>query len=121
QFLALSTSNGVAVPCASDVTSQVSVTSGGYRLNRTTGRFVQVLTLTNESAAIIPGPVSMALNYVSPNAAVFGRDGLTLDCGGPAFPYVDVNLGSSGVWAPGASVSVTLEFEDIIRQSIQYT
>lgn len=114
-----SLNNGVALPCATDVTSQIAVTMGGFRLNPTSGRFVQVVTMKNLTALKI-GQLSLVLDRLSTSATVFNRSGST-SCAAPAGSYVDVYLGPTGTLEPGASTSVIVEFVNPTRQSIQYS
>ena len=115
-----SQSNGVVIPCAKDVSAQVTVAPGGYRLNQTSGRFAQVVTLTNRSNSTIAGTLSLVLDNLTSNASLFNKNGST-SCAAPLGNYVDMNLVPTGRLAPGASTSITLEFLNPTRQSIQYS
>jgi hypothetical protein len=116
--------NGQAIlfsGCASDVTSRLSVTRGGYQLNRTTNRYVQSVTIKNTSANPISGPVSLILQSLSSNATLFNKNGVT-SCSPPSgSPYINVSVGSDGILSPGESASVTLEFTNPSNKSITYT
>ncbi len=92
---------------ATDVSSRVSVTRGGFRLNRATGRFVQTVTLKNTGISAIAGPVSLVLDGLSGNATLFNKTGVTSATSPTGSPYLSV---SAGNMAAGASVTVTLEF-----------
>jgi hypothetical protein len=107
-----------AGPCATDVSSQVQVLRGGFRYNRTTQHFTQLVTLTNTSATAIIGPVSLALDNVPAAATLFGISGTT-QCAAPlASPYLNSPVASL---AAGASTSVTLDFIDTAQTGITYT
>ena len=90
-----------------DVSSQVSVTRSGYRLNRPTGRFTQTVTLKNTGSSAVSGPVSLALDGLSSNAALFNKTGVTSLVTPAGSPYLTI---SAGDMPAGASVTVTLEF-----------
>ena len=102
-----------------DVTGQVRVVRGGYRLNHATGRYVQQVTLTNVGGSVIEGPVSLVLDHLSGGVSLFNASGVTQVLSPLGSPYVDVLTGGSmGV---GSSVSVGLEFGDPANKPISYT
>ena len=111
------TYNLTIVPAITDVTGQITVSRGGYRLNRATGRFVQTVKLTNKGGALT-GPVSLVLDSLSANASLFNKTGVTSVLIPAGSPYLDVILGSM---AAGASISVTLEFNDPTKAAINYS
>jgi hypothetical protein len=99
---------------AANVTGQVSIVLGGVRLNRTTNRYVQAVTLTNNGAALVNA--NLALDSLSPNATLFNPTGAT-GCTSPAGqPYVTL-----GALPPGTPVQVTLEFTNPSNGAIGYT
>ncbi len=104
-------------PPVTDVTAQVSITRGGFRYNRTTGRFVQQVTLKNISSNPIQGPVSLVLDNLSSNAELFNRTGYTRS----GSPYINVNVGSDNVFSPGESAFVILDFKNPSNRGITYT
>lgn len=107
--------------CAANIGEDVAVTRGGFRYNRASQRFVQVLTLINKSNSAFSAPVSLVLDGLSTNASLFGGSGTT-SCALPAgSPYLNVDLGSDNVFSPGESVQVTLEFTNPTRQAINYS
>jgi sugar lactone lactonase YvrE len=103
--------------CALNLDANVKVKRGGLRLNRSTKNYAQQVTIKNEGASDISGPVSLALDNLSTNAALFNRAD---SCGQPALPYINVNLGSDNVLSPGETRSVMLEFTNPTNQSITY-
>jgi hypothetical protein len=93
--------------CGSDVTSSLSVTRGPLHSNQSTGRFVQTLTLTNNSTTVITGPISVVFDNLTTGASVFGIRGATL-CDAPqGSPYVNL---STRTLNPGTPVSYTAQF-----------
>jgi hypothetical protein len=104
-------------PCSQDVSSQVQITRGGFRYNRSTGHFTQTLTVTNTSGSSIAGPISLALDNVPANATLFGITGATL-CNAPqGSPYLNLAAASLD---PGVPVAGTVEFIDTAMTGITY-
>ena len=101
-----------------DVTSQVLVTPGGFRYNRSTGRFVQSVVLENIGTTVIAASVSLVLDSLSASATLFDRTGVTAAEAPLGSPYLNV---SGSDLAPGASVSAILDFADPTKQVITYT
>lgn len=102
---------------AADVTGSCQVTRGGLRKNLRTGRYAQVVTVKNTSAAILPGPVSLVLDQLSANASLFNRTGLTSATSPTGSPYRD----SAASLSPGASVSYTLDYTNPANAPITWT
>ena len=97
----------------------MKVTRGGFRLNRATGRFVQTITLTNTVGTTTVGPVSLVLDGLSSNAALFNPTGTTSATTPAGSPFLNVQAGDLAV---GASVTVTLEFTTSdSKKGITYT
>jgi CSLREA domain-containing protein len=108
----------VTSPCATDISSSISVTRSGDVYNFGTQRFYQTVTLTNNSSSTISGPVSLVLEGLSSNASLFNASGNTT-CAAPlGSPYINVTTGSV---ASGASVSVVLQFKDPTKTTITYS
>ncbi len=105
--------------CATDVSASITVTRGGYVLNPGTGRFVQTVTLTNNSANTITGPISLVLTGLSANAALYNATGSTdSDFPPVGAPYVNSSTTSL---APGQSISISLQFTNPTRAAITYS
>jgi hypothetical protein len=100
-----------------DVTGQIRVRRGGYRFNRGTGHFVQIITMTNTGKALT-GPVSLVLDSLSATASLFHASGVTSQALPAGSPYLDIAAGSM---AAGASIVVRLEFTDPTKAPIHYT
>jgi hypothetical protein len=107
-----------SVSCAVDVSSQITVTAGELRLNRTTGDFVQVMTLTNNSAEAISEPISLVLDDLPNSVSLQDLSGVT-SCATPAAsPFTTT---TSSLAANGGSVSITLKFISPTKKHITYT
>lgn len=94
--------------CAVDVSSSVAPAKGkGSKSTGTTHN----LTLTNVSDSPIAGPISVALDALSPaGTTLVNATGVT-SCSAPAgSPYVNVDVGADLVWSPGERVTAVLEF-----------
>ena len=85
----------------------LSVERGGFALNRRARVFVQNVTITNTGEEEVFGPVLLALDDLSSNTTLANADGTTLESAPIDSPYITV---TDGVIAPGASVSVVLQF-----------
>jgi hypothetical protein len=103
------------VDTATDVTAQINITRGGFRLNQATGRYVQEVTLTNTSGAAIAGPVSLVLDGLGAGVTLFGQSGVTTALAPLGSPYINVNTLN-----PGAPVNLVLEFTNPGNAAIQY-
>ena len=110
-----------ASSCAVNLNAQVSVAQSGMRYDRTSGQFVQSVTLTNTGAAPVAGPLSLVLNNLSANAQLANPAGFT-SCGmqTPA-PFTDAGICTGGSMAPGASVTMTLRYNNPSMQAISYS
>ena len=111
--------NGVPTrgPCANDATSLVAAKRGGYIYSMGTGRFTEMVTLTNTSAGTVTGPIALALDYLPTGVSLWNAAGET-DCTEPVgSPYAT----AAGNLAPGQSVTLNLQFTDPAMSAISYT
>ncbi|MFO1433782.1 MAG: choice-of-anchor I family protein [Candidatus Competibacteraceae bacterium] len=108
--------------CAPEVTSsQVSITRGGFRYNRATKRFVQVVTLKNTGSNSVQGPLWLVLYNLSQNATLANTTQFKTECIGPlGSPYIKPDIGTDNMLAPGESATVVLEFDNPGKQGITY-
>jgi parallel beta-helix repeat protein len=108
-------------PCASDVTSQLSIVRGGLTQNLITKRFRQTVTIKNNSGVAITGPIAFVVDALSSNATMFGPNGTT-SCATPLnSPFANVNVGNDNILSNGETVTVVLEFTNSTpQQSITY-
>jgi hypothetical protein len=107
-------------PTVTDVSSRVAVTRSGFTFNRATGTFFQTLTIRNTSSTAITGPISLVLEGLPAGVRLVNASGTTQNVGQPGSPYVDL-LGPDGVLAPGATLTVVLEFDNPRKVGITYT
>ena len=93
--------------CATNVTSSIGVTYSGVTINPMTRRYVQTVTLKNNSTSSIAGPISLVLDQLTPNVSLYNATGTTtalLPLGSPYVNVTTVNL------AAGQSISIQLQF-----------
>jgi hypothetical protein len=104
--------------CAMDQTSNVLAQRGGFRYNRATNTFVQVVNLVNLNSSSIAGPLTLILDSLSGSATLSNRSGLT-SCRAPlGSSYVNIAVDSL---RPGQGASVTLQFTDPSFAGITYS
>lgn len=111
------TANFTHCACATDVSGSVTITPAGFVLNPVTKRYAQNVTVTNVSAVAIPAPISLVLDSLSGNAALFNATGITdalVPPAGSPFLNADITL------APGQSTTFALQFTDPTNAAITY-
>ncbi len=110
------TANFATCACATDVSSSIGITPGGFVVNPITKRWVQTVTLKNNSAATLTGPISLVLDNLSSNAALFNATGSTALMLPAGSPYIDANINL----AAGQSTPVSLQFTNPSNTAITY-
>jgi hypothetical protein len=98
---------------AVDVSSHVKVTQSGFLMNRQTGIWTTTLTVTNTTGSSITGPIQVAVTNLSSNAGVVKPAGSM-----NGSPYVLLSVTDL---APGASVSVQVQFTNSTNGFITYS
>ena len=106
-----------ACSCAADVTSVVGVALGGVTLNPITKRYVQTVTLTNNSAATLSGPISLVLNALTAGVTLWNASGTTnlMLPAGSSYINAATNL------APGQSIALQLQFTNSGNVAFSYS
>lgn len=113
------TANFSPCACAGDVSASVTVARGPMVFNLATSHFYQIVTLTNSSANIITGPISLVVDSLSADAGLLNATSTTDSLEPPVgSPYINV---STGNLAPGKTASIQLQFTDPTRTAISYT
>lgn len=103
--------------CNCEVGGDFGVVRSGYVYNFGTGRYSQTITLQNNSPLAITGPISLILDHLSSNSALFNATGYTDSLLPPAgSPYVNTSV----TLAPVQSVSLTLVFTNPTKKPITY-
>ena len=95
--------------CAPNITKNFNFAFSGFRLNSTTLRYQQIITLTNNTANLVPGPFTLVLGNLSTNAFLLNADGAT-SCNAPLGAQF-MRINTSGIPA-GGSMSIGLEFDN---------
>lgn len=108
----------VSAPVPDNITSSVTWTQGGFRLNRATGRYVQSVTLHNPQATRT-GPVSFVLDGLPAGVTLVTRSGTTGQTSPVGSPYLDLALGDN-VLDHLETVAFNLEFANPTNQPIAY-
>jgi hypothetical protein len=104
--------------CAADVSSQVTVTRGGWHYNRAGNNYSETLTLTNTGSTPV-GPVSVVLDSLSSFAGLSSATGTTT-CGAlTGSPYQNASLANNSLSA-GQSVSVNIVATSSAPQTIGF-
>jgi hypothetical protein len=98
---------------AANVSAQVTVTQTGFARNRATGYWSATMTVTNTSATAISSPVQVVLTNLTAGVTMVNGSGTS-----NGSPYITV---STVPLAPGAAVSVTIQFLNPSNGSITYT
>ncbi len=114
------TSSNLTLGVTANVTSLVSVSLGGLRLNRTTKQVAETVTITNTSSSAIAGAISLVLDGLPAGVTLVGATGVTQQVGTPGSSYIDV-LAAGSELGVGQSVTFTLVFNDPSLISFSYT
>ncbi len=109
-----------AIDAVAAVPTNVTVTRGGFVLDRRTGTFTQQLTLTNTGTTTVSGTVAIALDSLSTNATLATSAGVTAATAPTGSPLAVVNVGSDSVLTPGETATVVLQFSNPTRAAITY-
>jgi hypothetical protein len=95
-----------------DVTASVKMTRGLLALNRTTGKFVGTVTITNTTGAALAGPLNYRLDGLTAGVTLDNASGTVNGA-----PYITLPNGL----AAGASVTVTTTFTNPAKVTIGYS
>lgn len=107
-------------PVPVDVTAQLQITRGGFRVNRAIGAYAQTVTLTNISAQPIAAPLSLVVDALSANVALLGAAGVTAVVAPLGSRYVTVDVGADAVLSPGETTTVVVNFSNPINRPVNY-
>ena len=101
--------------CATDVSSQLTISRGGFRFDHATNSFVQILTITNNGATL--SATALVLDGLHSGTRLSNSDGSTECASIIGSPWI----GIPGTLSTGQSVSVNLIFSDPTKTSISYS
>jgi hypothetical protein len=99
-------------------TNNVAVTRGGIVRDRSTGKFVQKVTITNNNPGALAGPFYLAVDGLSANATLFNATGTTATYPPLGSSYITI---PGGTLAAGSSASVNLQFTNSNNGAITFT
>lgn len=105
--------------CAASFDAVLQVVRSGFRFSMANQRYVQTVTAKNVGDAIIPGPLTLVLDSLSPGVGLFAGNGTTACAPPRGSPYMTLMPASTGL-SPGASISSVLEFVNPQNQGIAY-
>jgi amidase len=108
---------GTAPPLAY---GQAEMARTGLVRDRRTNTYAQQVTIQNTTSEPIAGPVFLVLDNLSANATLANRTGVAVNYPPLSGPYISVPGTAAGL-APGASVSVVLQFDNPADAAITYT
>ncbi|MGC2110837.1 MAG: hypothetical protein WA655_15055 [Candidatus Korobacteraceae bacterium] len=103
-----------------DLTSGIGISRSGYRVDRTTGFYVQTITFTNSQAGPAVGPFYFVINGLT-NGVRLVNSGTTRIIQPAGSPYLALHTADGITLQPGEHVTMTLQFLDANRLSITYT
>ena len=106
-----------AVNSLAGVFTTTQVTRGGFTFDRRTNKMVQQITVTNNGATPLAGPLSVAFDNLSATTTLANASGTTANGVPLGSPYVTV---TGADLAPGASVSAVLQFTRPATGGISY-
>ena len=105
---------------AQDLTAGLTITRSGFRIDRKTGFYVQTIQFTNSQTVPATGPLYLVVTGLSSSVIVVNA-GLTRNVSPAGSPYIALHPADGSSLQPGESLSLTLQFEDGGRLSINYT
>jgi hypothetical protein len=103
----------LTLPAATDVTSSLTISISGLAFNRGTQLYSGTVTLTNNTATAINGPIQLFFNNLYAGATLANATGSQ----GGTIPYIT----SAGSLGPGASVTIPVQFQVQAGSHVSYT
>jgi hypothetical protein len=103
-----------------DVTSAVNTIGAGFRVDRNTGFFDQMVMWTNKSGIPVVGPLYFVVTGLPAGVALIGA-GITKNITPAGTPYFTLTLPDGITLQPGDSISQVLQFLNPDRTRIAYT
>ena len=103
-----------------DLTARMNITRSGFRVDRTTGYFVQTVQITNGQTVPVIGPMYFAVTGL-PGGVTLANSGSTKSIPPVGSPYLTLSTPDGITLQPGASLTLTLQFLNPSRTRINYT
>jgi pimeloyl-ACP methyl ester carboxylesterase len=105
-----------------NITAQFTIVKSGFRLDRTSGFYVQDISVTNSSGTPIPAAVQLVFSGVTSGVTLVNKSGLTAAITPIGSSFVTLNLPGDGLTLPaGFSNTFTAHFLNPSRSAINYT
>jgi len=98
--------------------NNVQVSRSGWVRDRRTGMYSQMVTLTNNNATALPGPLFLILDGLAANGTLINKTGITTAYDPLGSPYIQA---SSASLAAGASLNVTLQVDNPSAGALSWT
>jgi hypothetical protein len=109
-----------SLPCASAVTSDVTVSLGTLTYSSTTKTWSQTATVKNSGNTAIAGPLSLVLANLTHGVTLTNRNGTTVCFAPEGSSYIDFYLPANNELAVGKTTQTTLEFSDPSNAGISF-
>jgi hypothetical protein len=101
-------------PAPKNISTSVKVTRGVFHYSFAPHEFLEMVTVTNTSGAALKRPLALVLTNLSSNAKLHNASGTY-----NGSPYIELS-GANDSLADGASITVTLAFDDPTYNPITY-
>ena len=96
-----------SAPTFSDVFTLLDIARGAYVVNRRANAITQTVTITNRGTTPMAGPIQLVVDNLSAGTTLVNKTGVTSNNVPSGSAYITA---SAGDLAPGASVTVSLQF-----------
>ena len=110
-------STDAGVNSLAGIFTTTQVTRSGFTYDRRSGKMVQQITVTNNGATPLVGPIAVAFDNLSATTTLSNASGTTANGVPLGSPYISL---TGADLAPGASVSAVLQFTRPANGGISY-
>jgi hypothetical protein len=119
-FATFTVENPAAPLAAQDLSTQLTVTRFGFRVDRNTGLFDETVEITDALSIPVIGPLYFVVPDL-PSGINMVNTGTTQNITPAGSPYFKLMLPDGFVLQPGTSIAETLQFLNPSRIPISYT
>jgi hypothetical protein len=110
-----------SLPCATSVTSDVSIDLGSLSYDSTTKLWSQTATVTNSGTKALSGPLSLVLADIASGVTLVNPNGATVCFAPKRSAYINLYLSSNSRLPVGGSTKATLSFYDPSDAAVAFT